>query len=159
MKYKLLVLDIDGTVTNSRKEISEKTRKAIIQLQENGVQVVIASGRAPKGVFPVAKRLDFDRFGNYILAFNGARIIDFKTGECVYEKRLSPNIPGRLWEDAVKYDLGILTYTENTIVTGTVPEQYMDFEAEISHMELEYHSDFLQICGLSGKWMSYNRRS
>lgn len=142
MKYKLLVLDIDGTVTNSRKEISEKTRKAIIQLQENGIQVVIASGRAPKGVFPVAKCLDFDRFGNYILAFNGARIIDFKTGKCVYEKRLPPNIPGRLWEDAVKYDLGILTYTENTIVTGTVPEQYMDFEAEISHMELEYHSDF-----------------
>lgn len=142
MKYKLLVLDIDGTVTNSQKEVSEKTRNAIIQLQENGVQVVIASGRAPKGVFPIARALNFDRFGSYILAFNGARIIDFKTGECVYEKKLPLYIPGRLWEDAVKHDLGILTYTEHAIITGTAPEQYMEFEAKISHMDLEYHSDF-----------------
>lgn len=37
MKYKLLVLDIDGTVTNSQKQVSEKTRKAVIRLQEQGV--------------------------------------------------------------------------------------------------------------------------
>ena len=34
MRYKLLVLDIDGTVTNSKKEVTEKTKKAIIELKE-----------------------------------------------------------------------------------------------------------------------------
>ena len=48
MKYKLLVLDIDGTVTNSQKQVSEKTRKAVIRLQELGVPVAIASGRPPQ---------------------------------------------------------------------------------------------------------------
>ena len=48
MKYKLLVLDIDGTVTNSKKQITEKTRNAILELQKSGIPVAIASGRAPQ---------------------------------------------------------------------------------------------------------------
>ena len=43
MKYKLLVLDIDGTVTNSKKQITEKTRNAILELQKSGIPVAIAS--------------------------------------------------------------------------------------------------------------------
>lgn len=77
MKYKLLVLDIDGTVTNSDKKVLEKTRKAVIHLQEKGVLVAIASGRSPKGVFSIARELEFQRFGNYIISFNGAKIINF----------------------------------------------------------------------------------
>ena len=59
MKYKLLVLDIDGTVTNSQKQVSEKTREAVIRLQEKGVPVAIASGRPPQGVSCVAQALGF----------------------------------------------------------------------------------------------------
>lgn len=36
MSYKLLVLDIDGTVTNSKKEITQKTKEAILELQKKG---------------------------------------------------------------------------------------------------------------------------
>ena len=67
MKYRLLVLDIDGTVTNSDKKVLEKTRESIIRLQERGVLVAIASGRAPKGVYSIAEELELHRFGNYIL--------------------------------------------------------------------------------------------
>ena len=42
MKYKLLVLDIDGTVTNSQKEVTKKTKEAIVRLQERGIPVAIA---------------------------------------------------------------------------------------------------------------------
>lgn len=58
MEYQLLVLDVDGTATNSAKQVTEKTRDAVIRLQERGVQVVIASGRAPNGVYPVAEVLE-----------------------------------------------------------------------------------------------------
>ena len=60
MRYKLLVLDIDGTVTNSKKEVTEKTKKAIIELQERGIPVAIASGRPPQGVYKVAETLELD---------------------------------------------------------------------------------------------------
>ena len=97
MKYKLLVLDIDGTVTNSQKQVSEKTREAVIRLQEKGVPVAIASGRPPQGISYVAKALDFQTYGSYILPFNGARILNFKTKECVFERTLPLSLPARLW--------------------------------------------------------------
>ena len=45
MAYELLVLDVDGTLVNTKKEISERTRNAILECQEKGIKVAIASGR------------------------------------------------------------------------------------------------------------------
>lgn len=55
--------------------LTEKTREAIIHLQERGVRVVIASGRAPNGVFPIAQTLHLPRFKSYILAFKCASFL------------------------------------------------------------------------------------
>ena len=71
MNYELLVLDIDGTVTNSEKQVLPRTKEAILRIQKAGVKVVLASGRPPEGVFPVARELGFETYGSYILSFNG----------------------------------------------------------------------------------------
>lgn len=47
MNYKLLVLDLDGTLTNSKKEITPFTRETLLQAQEKGLHLVLASGRPP----------------------------------------------------------------------------------------------------------------
>ncbi len=52
MNYQILALDLDGTLTNSSKEISEPTLKALIEIQEQGKKVVLASGRPTNGVAP-----------------------------------------------------------------------------------------------------------
>ena len=64
MSYKLLVLDIDGTVTNSKKEITPKTKEAILELQKKGIPVAIASGRPTKGIVAVT---DFFLLSNMLL--------------------------------------------------------------------------------------------
>ena len=46
MKYKLLVLDVDGTLLNENKEITQRTQAALLKAQQMGVHVVLASGRA-----------------------------------------------------------------------------------------------------------------
>ena len=86
MKYRLLVLDIDGTVTNTEKKVTPRTKAAIKKLQEQGTLVAIASGRPTRGIAPVADELEFDKYGSYVLAFNGARIVNWKTKECIYSK-------------------------------------------------------------------------
>lgn len=141
-KYKLLVLDIDGTVTNSEKKLLEKTRKAILQLQERGIRVVLASGRPPNGVIPIAKELEFDRFNSYILAHNGAKIIDMKNRNCIYEKHLPRHIPKRLWEDAKAFGIGICTYKDDLLIAGTHPDPYMELEARITELPIQYREDF-----------------
>ena len=57
MNYQILALDLDGTLTNSSKEISEPTLKALIEIQEQGKKVVLASGRPTNGVAPLAEQL------------------------------------------------------------------------------------------------------
>lgn len=45
MKYKLLVLDVDGTLLDSEKKISKRTLAALLKVQQMGVRIVLASGR------------------------------------------------------------------------------------------------------------------
>ena len=54
MDYQILVLDLDGTLTNSKKEITQPTLEALIEIQEAGKKVVLASGRPTQGVMPLA---------------------------------------------------------------------------------------------------------
>ena len=88
MDYKVLVLDIDGTLTNSKKEITSKTKKALRKAYEKGVKVVLASGRPTPGILPIAEDIGFDEFGGYILSFNGGKIIDYKSKEVIFQKIL-----------------------------------------------------------------------
>ena len=74
MKYKLLVLDLDGTLTNSKKVITEHTRTTLIEAQKRGLKIVLASGRPTYGVAPLANQLELDKYEGYILSYNG--------GEC-----------------------------------------------------------------------------
>ncbi len=142
MDYELLVLDIDGTVTNSEKQILPKTKDAIFRIQKAGVKVVLASGRPPEGVFPIAKELEFEKPGSYILAFNGGKILDVRTKKCVFEKCLPHYLPGRLWKHAVKNKMGMAVYQTGKIIAGTEPDLYMKMESKITGMPVEYHSDF-----------------
>ncbi|MBO1362159.1 HAD-IIB family hydrolase, partial [Acetobacter sacchari] len=75
--YKMLVLDLDGTLTNTQKEITPRTREELIELQRKGVLLVLASGRPTYGIAPLADELQMDRFGGYILSYNGGEIIDW----------------------------------------------------------------------------------
>lgn len=92
MKYKLLVLDLDGTLTNNRKEITDRTRLSLIEAQKKGVKLVLASGRPTYGIVPLAEKLEMQRYEGYILAYNGGEIIDWKTRELMYKNVLDPEV-------------------------------------------------------------------
>lgn len=142
LDYELLVLDIDGTVTNTEKEVTDRTREAVIQIQKKGVKVVLASGRPPQGVYPVARTLGLGKYDSFLLAFNEGRIIRLNTGECVFEKRLPRHIPKRLCKDAQKYGIGMAAYGDRVIYAGTVPDKYLELESRISRLPIEYHENF-----------------
>ena len=56
-RTRLLVLDVDGTVTNSRHEVSQATCDAVARIREAGIRVVLATGRRYRDTLPVAARL------------------------------------------------------------------------------------------------------
>ena len=76
MKYKLIAFDIDDTLLNRKKEITPLTKAALMQAQENGMKLAVASGRLPYGVRPFAEKLDVFSHGGYYMGFNGGAVMN-----------------------------------------------------------------------------------
>lgn len=142
MDYQMLVLDIDGTLTTSKKEISSETLQAIMEIQQLGYQVVLASGRPTAGIVPIANQLQLEKYGNYILAFNGAKIINCKTKQVIYQKVLPKSIIPILFQEAIENEVGLITYENDTIITGTKIDSYMELESNINKIPIQTVEDF-----------------
>ncbi|MCI6671686.1 MAG: Cof-type HAD-IIB family hydrolase [Prevotella sp.] len=141
-KYKMLVLDLDGTLTNAKKEITPRTKAALMQAQERGVRVVLASGRPTYGIVPLAEELELARYEGFILAFNGAKIIEYSTQEVVFEQTLSPEIVPHLYEAAHQTGMTILTYQGEGIAATNKEDEYVAIEAFINKMPVVQYDDF-----------------
>lgn len=144
MKYKLLVLDIDGTLTNSKKEITPNTRKSLLKLQEEGIKVVLASGRPTPGIYKLAKELKLDHYGSYILSYNGAKIINCKTDEIIYQNVIPQDYIPQLYDAAVKANVGIISYENDSIITSSEIDQYIQKEATINQIPIKEVDNFAE---------------
>ncbi len=142
MKYKLLALDIDGTLTNSQKQISPKTRQALMEAQQKGLRLILASGRPTDGVRPLARQLEMEKYGGFILSYNGARVIDLSNERVVYEKTLAPEVIPVIGELAHKYKVGVLTYVDGAVITETPEDPYIQLEARINGLPLKGVENF-----------------
>lgn len=142
-EIKILILDIDGTLTNSRKEISEKTRNSLLEIQKRGHTVMLASGRPAKGMQRYEKELELENYGGYLLSFNGGRIIDCRSGEILYQKTLPPQVLPGLYRFACEKDCGLITYYGDSILLGTRMDAYIELESRINGMEVRRVPDFL----------------
>ena len=63
----IIALDLDGTLTNDRTEITQRTRELLITLQRKGARVCLASGRPPYGMRPLAEQLCMADYGGVLL--------------------------------------------------------------------------------------------
>lgn len=144
MKYQILVLDLDGTLTNSKKQITPPTLEALIQIQERGKKVVLASGRPTCGIEPLAKQLRLERYGSYILSFNGARITNCRSGEIIYNKSLPSEVIAPIYEIASHYQVDILGYGSSELYSGFAPNEYSELESRINHMPIKHSDAFIK---------------
>lgn len=131
---KVLVLDLDGTLTNSEKKITPETKAALMRMQQQGHTVVLASGRPTAGIMPVARELKLAENEGYILSFNGGMILDCKSGDILYQKTLPAEVVPELFELAQKLGIGLLSYEDDTIITGPHYDRYIDLEKRINRL-------------------------
>lgn len=143
MKYKILVLDLDGTLTNSKKEITPRVKKAILAAQEKGVTVVLASGRPTYGIVPLAEELEIGRYGGYILSYNGGQIINWESQNVVYEKVLSTDVFPYLYLCAKENGFVILSYKGECILSEDSTNEYVRHEAFLNKMKSVTIDNFL----------------
>lgn len=136
MKYKLLVLDVDGTLLNEAKEISRRTLSALLKVQQMGVRVVLASGRPTYGLLPLAKTLELGNYGGFILSYNGSQIINARNGEILFERRISPEMLPYIEKKARKNGFALFTYHDDTIITNSPENGHVQAEARLNNLHV-----------------------
>lgn len=141
--YRIIFLDIDGTLTDSSKQISERTKKSLITAAENGLILCIASGRPEPGVGYCAKELELDINGGYILPFNGGIIKQPSTGRIIHQNVLSLDAVKDAYKVAKHFGLNIITYKDDQIITEDEPNEYTMLESRINNMPVKRVDDFL----------------
>ena len=82
---KAVFLDLDGTLNNDDKIITEKTKAALMDAQKRGVRLVLASARPSPGLFKERDILRLQDYGGILMSYNGGRIVDAKTGAVLFE--------------------------------------------------------------------------
>lgn len=86
---KIAFFDIDGTLTNNQKIITEKTKESLKYLHNNGVILCLASGRFDDYALEYNKDLDvFD----YLICNNGAEILDINNNKLIYFANINPKL-------------------------------------------------------------------
>lgn len=143
MTLKCLVLDMDDTLVTDDNIITIKTRETLIKFQEDGYQLVLASGRPIEGMVDVARELQLDQFGSHIISYNGGTITRMSDMETLFEKHIE--LEDR--KNAVRYcqenGLSILTYFDGKIIAD-YENEYTHIEALLTGMPIEYRPDFFE---------------
>ncbi|OAV68994.1 Phosphatase YidA [Bacteroidales bacterium Barb6XT] len=142
MKYKLLVLDIDGTLLNDSKVMTSGTLTALLKVQQAGVRIVLASGRPAYGVLPIAKALEMDKYGGFIMSYNGGQILNAQSGEILFEKKLDAETVSYVQKKAKKRGVPVFTYANDLIVTDAPENAHVLAEAALNKMRVAGAEDF-----------------
>lgn len=142
MRYRIIALDLDGTLTNSQKIITPETQRLLIEFQKAGGKVVLASGRPTYGILPHAETLRLKEFGGYILAYNGGSVIDCKTGEVMFEQHFPRELIPEICGIIRPYPVGINTYKGENILVGNNMNKYTELEAKINGMGISFTENF-----------------
>lgn len=143
-KYKVLALDIDGTLARNDRTISDNTRQTLLQAQQQGTRIVIASGRPAFGIRPLADELQLAQYGGFVLAYNGAEIYDWQSGEALYQKPLSKDIIPVIYDKCSTAGLDVMTYCGSEIITESASNQYIQLSSKRNGMKIRSVSSFLE---------------
>ncbi len=136
MSYKIIFLDIDGTLTNAEKKVTPATKEALFEAQRRGVLAAIASGRPDHGVEALAHEIGLDEFGGFTLSYNGGRVRNFRTKELLIERSLPRDVFAAASVLAHEVNADILTYEGDTIITENPDNEYTQIESRINGLPI-----------------------
>ncbi|MBP3888650.1 MAG: sugar-phosphatase [Cellulosilyticum sp.] len=141
--YRLVAVDMDGTLLREDKTISNRTKNAIAKASEKGVKVVLASGRPIAGLERYLEELNLLSEDDYVMSFNGSVLQNVKTREIVSKNILKGSDLKRLYELSRTIGVNIHAFTKAGCITPVMNE-YTELEGRINGIEV-HEMDFDRI--------------
>ena len=113
--YKLILIDLDGTLLNSFGIVTERTKEVIKKTINKGIDVVITSGRSVTEYMKyISKEVGCK---NYFIAGNGALIYDIKNNQALYKNYMSKEKVIEIAKICEENNIFYNVYTEDSIIT------------------------------------------
>ncbi|WEV43573.1 Cof-type HAD-IIB family hydrolase [Lactobacillus sp. ESL0684] len=140
-EIKLIAIDVDNTLVNSRKEITSKVKDTILAARAKSIKVVICTGRALSGVTRYLQELEIDNQNNeYVIGFNGA-VVQSTDQKLIYEKYLAYEDYLILEDISRKKQLHFQAVDANRIYTANRDiGHYSIYNSRIVNMEISYRT-------------------
>lgn len=125
--YKLIAIDIDGTLLNSYGEVTDKNKEAIQKALDKGIDVVLASGRMPKAILAISSEINANR---YLISGNGATIYDIQNNKTIYNNYLSKEKVLKIIDICEKNSMFYNIYTSNSVLTKSLSYNVLFYHNE-----------------------------
>lgn len=141
MDIKLIAIDIDGTLVNSRGQLTPKVKETIKQATAQGIKVVICTGRPLAGVTELLAQLDLaDQDDQYVVCFGGA-VVETTSGKLIFKKGISYDDFVDLEAIARKLNLHFQAINTDRIYTCNKDIGYYTlYEANLVSMPISYRT-------------------
>lgn len=125
--YKLVAIDLDGTLLNSNGEVSKENRDAISLAIKNNVEIVACSGRITNSVKNIAIDIGAN---NYLISGNGAELYDIKNEKTLYENYINKNLVLKLIKFCETNSIYYSIFSENSIIVKSLNYNVLVYNSE-----------------------------
>ena len=125
--YKLIAIDLDGTLLNSYGQVSDVNREALKKAQTNGANIILASGRSTNSVKNIANDIGNNK---YIICGNGSLIYDLQKEEIIYDKFIEKKKALQIIEICEQNSIYYNVYTENMVIAKTLENNVLFYHHE-----------------------------
>lgn len=125
--YKLIAIDLDGTLLNSYGEVSNTNKEAINMAMQKNIEVVLTSGRMPKAILPIADEINANK---YIISGNGAAIYDVKNDEVIYDNYINKEKVLEVIDICEKNNMFYSLYTNNVVLAKSLNYNILYYNSE-----------------------------
>ena len=144
---KAITLDIDGTLTNDDKEISPRTKAALLAAQMNGVRLILATGRPAKGTERYVQELAMDQHHGLVVAFSGSQVIDCQTQQVIYNRAMTVIQSKAILNHAKSFEVMPMVALGDYLYVNDVYHNLLHLPTEDRNIiEYEARNDRLQLC-------------
>lgn len=125
--YKIVAIDLDGTLLNSFGEITPKTKEVLKMAINRGVQVVLASGRPISAIENIANEIGSKE---YLISGNGALVYDIQKSEVVYDKFLAKDQVLKIVDICEENSIYCNVYTETEVIAKSLNYNVLFYHKE-----------------------------
>ncbi len=141
MSIRMIAIDIDGTLVNSERKITEKVKQTLMTAREKGVKIVLCTGRPFPGVEPELAELGLVTTQDYVITYNGSLVQNVGTKDTIFSAGLTND--DFLEINYMAQKLGVHLHTSSTDAIYTANRDispYTVYESFLVHMPIKYRS-------------------